>query len=250
MKKLLLILTLVFLVGCQSPSSNTKPTNENTESVEDVQDLKTVSGSISSTYVENDIKYVEVLSENEVLKLDASSYEDFMDLKKGQNITLTYNDQNDIVEVSNLQEVEEEIEAEVTEENPIVNVISLSDKYNLEGLNEYYNLSLEGFSEDILSVSIYIDAQKDDNGVFMYDDNHKFVLLASSKDGDYLLFDQRVQLGKIKINVFFEDDILKISLLEEGSAFLNFKIFEYDGSNFNERIYYQGQGNVNMIGQS
>lgn len=256
MKKRLILLTLLcslVLVACvkiPNQGPETKPSQIETE------DTVTTLGLVKDRYVENDKKYLDLEVDGELLKIDCSSYEDFALIEIGSTLDLSYNKNtlelvqiNDNLTSENIDQNEEK-EAEAEEEKPTEKKIYAEDKLAYEGFNEAFSLGLNFVDQfGIDTVKIYTDAEKVGDE-FLYDDGNTFILVAESSQGSYELFNKRLQLGDIKVNVCTEDDKkLVISLLEEQTAGISFKTFEKTKDDyFIEVDHCQGEGNINMIG--
>ena len=254
MKKRLILLTLLcslVLVACVK-IPNQGPANNESDLASENQ--ATVIGLVKDRYVENDKKYLDLEVNGELLKIDCSAYEDFGLIENGSTLDLTY-DKNtlefvQINEVLANKNPTADENQEAQEENLVEKKIYPEDKVAYENFNEAFSLGLDFVDQfGIDSVKVYTDAEKVGDE-FLYDDGNTFILLAESSKGTYELFNKRVQLGDIKVNVYTEDDNkLVISLLEDQTAGISFKTFEkslYDY--FTEIDHYQGQGNINMIG--
>lgn len=254
MKKRLILLTLLcalVLTACVK-IPNQGPETKTNDLVSEDQD--TVIGLVKDRYVENDKKYLDLEVAGEILKIDCSSYEDFALIEIGSTLDISYNKNtlellqiNDILTSKNLDSDEEK---EPEEEKPSEKKLYAEDKLAYQGFNEAFSLGLDFVDQfGIDTVKVYTDAEKVGDE-FLYDDGNTFILVAESSQGSYELFNKRLQLGDIKVNVYTEDDKkLVISLLEEQTAGISFKTFEKTKDDyFLEIDHYQGQGNINMIG--
>ncbi|WP_054251791.1 hypothetical protein [Neofamilia massiliensis] len=254
MKKRLILLTLLcalVLTACVK-IPNQGPENKTNDL--DSEDQVTVIGLVKDRYVENDKKYLDLDVNGQLLKIDCSAYDDFGLIESGSKIDLTYDKNtfelvgiNEILANEN-QDLNEN--QEIEEEKLAEKKIYAEDKVAYENFNEAFSLNLDFVDKfGIDSVKVYTDAEKVGDE-FLYDDGNTFILVAESSQGSYELFNKRIQLGDIKVNVYTEDDNkLVISLLEDQTAGISFKTFEKSQDDyFLEIDHYQGQGNINMIG--
>lgn len=231
MKKRLILLTLLcalVLTACvkiPSQGPETKPSQV------EAKDQVTTLGLVKDRYIENDKKYLDLEVAGELLKIDCSSYEDFGLIEIGTTIDLTYNKNTlELVEINDIltsENLDPDEEKEPEKEKPTEKKIYAEDKLVYEGFNQAFSLDLNFVDQfGIDSVKVYTDAEKVGDE-FLYDDGNTFILVAESTKGFYELFNKRLQLGDIKVNVYTEDDKkLVISLLEEQTAGISFKTFE------------------------
>lgn len=251
MKRVFLLIAIGFilLTGCEMTEPEKDNTSEDTVDVVEEDDSIEISGKIVGKYYENDVPTLELKEDADVLILDASSYEDFDLLKEGWSLTAEIED-NKVLKITEVDENSDtESETEIQEEDDEnTNVISKESPKDLFGLSEYQKVDLEFFPEyNISSIVLYTDAMRDENGQFMWDDGNEFILIAHAPDGDYLLFDKRVQIGSVILNVFTADDVLTVTLLEYETAGIEFRTYELVDGEFIEKIEYQGDGNINML---
>ncbi|MDO5028460.1 MAG: hypothetical protein Q4E36_04255 [Bacillota bacterium] len=252
MKKKLILITLmlaIILVGCvKVPGDQNNPPDQE----ETVEESKQGQGLLKDRYIENDRKYLEVEIGDQVLKINASTYEDFALLEPGSLLDLTYEPSslklisvNVLEDPSNL-DTEEDPEENLPEEKKIY----VQETIDLTGLNQYHSFPLNYIGDyGIDLVNVYTDAEKV-GSEFLFDDGNVFVVIGHGPQGDYELFNKRIQLGDIKVNVYTEDDQkLIISILESQTAGISFKTFEKTTEDYFVEIdHYQGTGNINMIG--
>lgn len=252
-KKIILIFSFIFLFsGCTNSSMMNSPK----ETVV-ANSLSVLSGELVTKYIENDINYMEIRSENSVYKLNSDEVEDFELLIDGQIITLEYDENNKVKNIisiedpevsNNINEEEEELDnVNLDEEEKFIH---FENNIDLESLNEYYFVDVSGFIEGnkVKSVGVYTDAQKNSNGEFMWDDGNYFKVIALEESGGYVLFDDRIQIGSLNVNVFFQNDILNISILDYATAHIRHRVFEQNDNLFIERTHYNNMENINMIG--
>lgn len=246
---LIIILFSITLLGCENTNLNS--TEETV--IEENSQINEISGIITAKYVENNSNFLEIESNQNNITLNADNYDGFIDIIEGQNIDVLYNNENVITEVLSVNEptqVEETNEEVVDNSQVEYSIIELEDSINTSEMNVFYELNTSDFSQDINSVEIYTNAEVDENGEFLWDDGHEFLVVARSDNGDYKLFEERIQHGSIKVNVFLEDDIFKLSLFDYGTAHIRFIIFEFNDDHFIKNSLYEGTGNINMIGNN
>lgn len=254
MKKrfILLILLCALVLSACVKIPNQGPANNENDLISENQ--ATVIGQVKDRYVENDKKYLDLDVNGELLKIDCSAYEDFGLIESGSKLDLTY-DKNtlELIQINEIlanESLPADEKKEAQEENLAEKKIYPEDKVAYEHFNEVYSLDLNFVDQfGIDSVKIYSDAEKVGDE-FLYDDGNTFILVAEGSQGSFELFNKRVQLGDIKVNVYTENDNkLVISLLESQTAGISFKTFEKASDYyFTEIDHYQGQGNINMLG--
>ena len=105
--------------------------------------------------------------------------------------------------------------------------VTLTDTVDLTGMNLFWQYDWGHIipntpfaTDDNVKISIYTDAYKDDNGEFLYNDGHYWMLLMETSLGDYPLFPRkRIQLGGISCAVFFsEENALHVLITEQWGA--------------------------------
>lgn len=210
-------------------------------------ELQTIKGIISDSYVENDVKYIEIKQDTTTLKLDASDIENFDSITKGSEYEIEYDANHLIVKMDLIEaEVPGEKEEEVIKEPGVL--IYPIDKVDRAGLNVVSETDTSDFTNsEILKVVLYTNAAKGEDGAFQYDDSNYFMLIAETETQDYILFEETIQLGKINYSAFMQDGELNISVLYTATADVSFNVYTFDGTGFTEQNYYKGSGNINMI---
>lgn len=253
-KTLILIFGLILLLsGCNNDIQNSNASQEtitaNTVSV--------LSGELKTKYIENDINYMEIEKDDKVYKLNSEDVEDFELFVDGQIITLEHDENNVVTDILSVEdpEIKEDTQNDETvdESNKVIsfqeNIDSFQENIDINNLTEYYLVDVSDFTNgEVESVVVYTDAEKDSNGEFMWDDGHVFKVVANSNNGGYILFDERIQLGSLNVNVYMNGDKLNVSILDYGTAHIRHRVFEKDGNSFIENIYFNGNENINMIG--
>jgi hypothetical protein len=130
-----------------------------------------------------------------------------------------------------------------------------TDKATTEGLAllDYYNFDIDGDGIEE-TISMYVDAAQDSNGEILWDDGQKWLFLVESKDKDYVLFDDFVQLGTIKFYVYniLDEDAFYITTVKSTTADLTITEYKFDKKtkSFISKVVYNTTGNVNMLHSS
>ncbi|NLY19990.1 MAG: hypothetical protein GXZ08_01705 [Tissierellia bacterium] len=204
------------------------------------------SGLLKDKYVENNVKYLEFEVGTETVKLDATEFDDFDLFELGKNYKFKYNQDNDLIDIQ--EEVKEEpVEKEEVSLGEGV-VIYASDKVDTSELNLIRSVETAPFTDsEIAKVSLYTNAAKGEDGFFQWDDSNYYLLVAETETQDYILFENTIQLGELDFSVFMKDNMLNIATLYTSTADLNFTVYEFNGTGFNEVPYYVGSGDINMI---
>lgn len=252
MKKKILFISLALMIclsSCQKVEQDI-PDNKNPGIENTKNDNDTSEGIISDIYIENDIKYIELETKDGTEKLDASDLEDFGMYKKGQIIKAEIDNASDVPKILNIIVEKEPDTKEPDNKDKNKKIIKEETSIDLSKMNEYKKFDGEILSQyNLTKVSFYTDAGVDENGNLEWDDGNHFLLVAhTNDDSGFVLFDNRVQFADFKVNIFTEGDILKISLMDSGTASINFRVFEYVDGSFEETNAYTSKGNVNMIG--
>lgn len=127
------------------------------------------------------------------------------------------------------------------------------DKISIEDLTLLAEYSIDfdndGFED---SISMYTEAQKDESGNIAWDDGQNWLFVVHSKDKDYVLYDDYVQLGSIDFYVYNTDDGFFITTVSPRTASLELTRYRYDKDNdiFIMDIPFREENNVNMLYQS
>ncbi|MCH5186583.1 MAG: hypothetical protein J1F64_10760 [Oscillospiraceae bacterium] len=119
------------------------------------------------------------------------------------------------------------------DENKSGSVIKPGDKTDLSGMTKTYSGSFDFNSDDIIdNVSLYIDAQKDENGILMLEDSNKWTLVVSDGITSYTLFDSTVSHGSlyVEISEYYKNDtaIPTLSLIKDSGAGLSITNYTYN----------------------
>ena len=130
-------------------------------------------------------------------------------------------------------------------------IIKVSEeKIDLTGYTKLDSFDFTSPNSKDYSVSIYSNVELDDSGNIMLDDGQNWKIIASTEDGDYLLYDDYVQLGKIDLFSTI-DGKNENNIIAECSttAGLNILEFHYNEKNkvFERTNPYSLSGNVNKL---
>lgn len=106
---------------------------------------------------------------------------------------------------------------------------TLLEKYEIDFDNDNKNETVELYAQ----VGIY-------NGEYLWDDGQRWMLLVRDDDRSYVLFDDYVQLGSIKVKIYksFNDNSYHIiSILEVGAGYeINDYVYNAENGYFVERL--------------
>lgn len=140
---------------------------------------------------------------------------------------------------------------------PEADYIVPSAPIDTSDLNIYWQYEITGFSgEENAILALYVNAEKDDNEQFLFDDRNEWALVLTYKDDKFNLLDRQfLQLGDVSCSVFFdfngENPIPHILTTIQQTA--SYEIFEfiYDSSDnrFLKNTVYDMQ-NINFITES
>ena len=243
-KKVLFIVFLVLTMALVFTACVTIEPDNNDDFYEN--STTDASGLLKDKYVENDVKYLEFEVGTDIVKLDATEYDDFDLFEIGKNYKFKYNQDNDLIEIR------DEAKEEVVEKEDVTLgegiVIYASDKVDISELNLIRSVETISFTDsEITKVSLYTNAVKGEDGLFHWDDSNYYLLVAETETQDYILFENTIQLGELDFSVFMKDNVLNIATLYTSTADLNFTVYEFNGTGFNEVPYYVGSGDINMI---
>lgn len=89
--------------------------------------------------------------------------------------------------------------------------ITPDDSIDMDGMNLYWQHDNVYFpADENAKISLYVHAEKNEDGMFMFDDGQDWLLIMETSLGDYPLFPRKyVQLGGVSCSVFNDaDDIL------------------------------------------
>ncbi len=133
--------------------------------------------------------------------------------------------------------------------------IHILEALDLEGMTAYWQSENLHFKYDEFArLSIYVDAEKGENGNFYFNDNQNWMIILHTYFGPFqLLPRQSIQLGKVSCAVFLDDVISEsvFHVMITITQTAGYKIFDciYDESEKAFKIcsVYEAVGNVNYI---
>lgn len=116
---------------------------------------------------------------------------------------------------------------------------TLLEKYEIDFDHDNTNETVELYAQ----VGIY-------EGEYMWDDGQRWMLLVRDGDSSFVLFDDYVQLGTVKVKIYqsFNDNSYHINSMLEAGAGYKFNDYVYDADNniFVEKLIYE-DFNINWI---
>jgi hypothetical protein len=136
--------------------------------------------------------------------------------------------------------------------------IKPGDSIDMDGMNLFWqNDNLYFPADGNARLSLYVHAEKDDNGEFIFDDGQEWLLVMETSIGDFPLFPRKyVQLGRVEYTVFngYGDngyDALHVLVAVHQTASLEvFEcIFDNDEQAFKAVPVYKAE-NINHLGRS
>lgn len=79
------------------------------------------------------------------------------------------------------------------------------------------------------SVELYVNAEKGPDGEIIFDDGQEWIILFSDSNKEYVLFDERIQLGKIDAHIYEaeEDGVWKTRVMTILTATAGIKVIDY-----------------------
>lgn len=239
----LVIFTLLFSVACNN--------QDNTE-----KNITVKLGIVSEKYQDdNNMKVkLDIDGENSV-DLFLNDKDEYEDIEEDKYYMVTYNKDKEIIFIEKSGFIND-IMTKNTEKNNQdkkdlkLDKIQLREAVDLEGFNLIDSYEL--VEEKSLKISMYTNADKDKDGNFMWDDGQYWKLIVHTDEGDYLLYDNYLQIGQLKFLVYFEDEDLNICLFETSSSglkLINYE-FEKDHNYFEGELEFNANDNVNLIHSS
>lgn len=140
-----------------------------------------------------------------------------------------------------------ETDHSMNEYEEVIAVDRLDTKnYTLAWENDYSDFYQDGFK-----ISIYINAEKDEQGSFLMDDGQNWLACAEIDGKNYYIFpDEYIQLGSIECNVYMDDlDNPYILLSSSGTASYSLTEFIYTEGRLMKKTILE-KGNYNYLGKS
>lgn len=253
---LTLILSMSLLFGC---------TEDVKEPDNDIVDVKSPSklsvGFLNEKYVEDDKMMIEigyVRGENESftgnLKLQLTDDTIFDSLEPLELYIVAYDENNNLTSIEKNTIIKDYLlEGQKEPEQTEVVVIKESEKVDTTGLSllDSYSLNIFGDQEDE-TISMYTDAEKDNEGNIMWDDGQTWKLIVHGEDKDFVLFDDYLQLASIDFFIYTLDEDFYLSTVNSGTANLTVKEYKFNKIDqaFESRVKSNTSGNVNMLYKS
>jgi len=135
-----------------------------------------------------------------------------------------------------------------------IEIINISNERvsteNLTLLDEY---SIDFDNDNIEeSIELYTAAGRGPDGEMMWDDGQDFLLIVKDKEGEFILFNEYVQIGQIDLYVYTaEDNEFHITTLQPGSASMRMTDYNFnkDKKQFEKSIVFN-PNNVNLMHSS
>ena len=139
-------------------------------------------------------------------------------------------------------------------------VITSDGSIDYTGMNLYWqNDYLQFAADENAKLSLYVRAEQDGNGEFMFDDGQEWLLVMETSFGNYPLFPRRyVQLGGVSCTVFnafneqsgeYDDFHVLVTVRESAGYEIYECTFDSDKKEFKSVTVYKA-GNINPIGGS
>lgn len=227
MAKKIITITLIalILVGCapqvDTPKIESKPPEDNLV-------VHIIQGKVDKFYTENDLAYIEIDNE----KIKVLSKDEFNQMTPG-NYIIAYNENKELLKAEKQSEI---ITKQIVIKQAFTQDIYTPVKETIIDINN------DGQPDKIV---LSVDAEKDDNGVFMWDDGQNWKLKivmnyleeAETRE-EYNIFEGYVQLGNLDYVAYFENEVFSITTIDSRTANLTIKTYEYDIMNqsFNETV--------------
>lgn len=236
---LLIVLSITLLSGC-NPNNTPK------------EDTILNAGFIESKLVEDGKNYIVVGLNGDNLKLEVGDKDMYGSLEEDEFYIFSYTSSHSLNYIQwdsylkslALKDREGGLDDSAYEEILPKSNINLDDFILLD---EYIiDFNDDGYDERI---GMYVDAERSTDGKIMWDDGQRWTLVVHGKDQNYVLFDDYVQLGSVRFNVYTKDDGFYITTINTGTANLTIGKYKYNQQN-DSFLYTQPfvvDGNVNML---
>lgn len=235
----LLSFLLIFSVGCSK--NNIGETEKNiTVKLGLIEDKNEKDGVYSIAFTPDGESKLSLTLEDKAI---------FDTIQLEQYYMVTYNDEKKVILIENSQLINE-LMGKNSGNGKYGGKIDKVEKVDLEGYNLVDSYDLTGsFEKYNFKVSMYTTAEKDSNGAFLWDDGQNWKVVCHNSDGDFLLYDNYLQIGQLKFFVYEENDLLQIAILETGSATIGLVNYTYDEvkDTFNGKIEFLADDNVNLL---
>jgi hypothetical protein len=122
-------------------------------------------------------------------------------------------------------------------------LIAPTDVIDLTNLELFWQSDISFELEDNATLSIYVRANKDENGELLFDDGQDWSLILESSLGKYALFPrQYVQLGRVSCLAFLDSDHILHVLVTvlQGAGYMMYDcVYEKETRVFVKRTVYE-----------
>lgn len=110
-----------------------------------------------------------------------------------------------VILVGNIPLKPDSQQTEILQQYELITPVESVDISNMNLYSQSNNLYFSADSN--AKISLYTNAEKDDNGEFMFDDRQEWILVLETSMGVYPLFPRQfIQLGRINYSIFNEFD--------------------------------------------
>ena len=125
---------------------------------------------------------------------------------------------------------------------------------DMTGMTLYWqNDNVQFPADPNAKLSLYVNAQKDADGYFMFDDGQDWLLVMETASGDYPLFPRQfVQLGKVSCTSLIDSsDVYHVLVtIKQSAAYVIYDcVYNSDKQAF-ERVHVLDFSGINLIGSS
>lgn len=139
----------------------------------------------------------------------------------------------------------------INQENETQIIFESKEQKSIENLTllEQYNIDIDEDNEEE-NIMLYTSAEKATDGEIMWDDGQSWLMLVKDKDREFVLFDEYIQLGELKLWVYTaeENNKIHITTLQPGSASMHMSdyIFDKEKQYFEKKTIFNPK-NINML---
>lgn len=154
-------------------------------------------------------------------------------------------------ETQNIPEDEEEDEEdeELEESNKVIVSENDIDDTNFNTILDSYDwdFDLDGNDE---KVELLTSAKTDSTGTVMWDDGQEWKLRVKKENKEFVLFDDRIQIGTINHQIISIDDKISIAFIKNSTADFQIEIYTYniEENNFEQiKNFNVKEGNINVL---
>lgn len=244
---LLVVLFLSLSFGC-TPTDTTGDDDEVVDIVD--EEIWMELGFLNDKYIVNDQQFIVIETNEEDLELEVLGNDLFDDLETSEFYMVSYNDKKVVKSIEANEFIKDLITGSEDVDVEETTTISKEEKFNTEDLTllDSFNVDVTGNGIEEI-ISMYTDAEKGPDGEIMWDDGQDWVILVEGEDGDYVLFNEYVQIGSIDFFVYTIDEDFYVSTLQSGTANLSLTEYKFnrDKEEFKSSVKFATEGNVNMI---